>query len=118
MANEIIRQKIKHESVEAVGAVKRAKNEAESSTTDIERSVEGLNQINVSIQEVSDMSVQIATAIEEQSLVVEEINRNICNLSTGADGVTFSSIEMDQASAGLKELTNEFSLIIGQFQEK
>lgn len=48
----------------------------------------GLNTINESVQSINDMNVQIATAAEEQSLVVEEISTNATNIYTLSSEVT------------------------------
>lgn len=46
------------------------------------------HQINESIEKIQHMNTQIATAAEQQTVVVEEINRRICDLNEVADKST------------------------------
>ncbi|MCL1138757.1 methyl-accepting chemotaxis protein [Shewanella pneumatophori] len=58
---------------------------------------EALQQIMASIEQINALNTQIATASEEQSLVTEEINRNITNISDISDQ-TAAGAEQTQAS--------------------
>lgn len=44
-----------------------------------------VSEINTSIGRIQHMNIQIATAAEQQTVVVEEINRRICDLNEVAD---------------------------------
>lgn len=49
------------------------------------------NQINLMLNKVTDASHQIATAVEEQAYVTEDINRSIHNIRELADTSTLNS---------------------------
>ena len=42
---------------------------------------ESLDKITSEVSELADISAQIATAVEEQSVVTEEVSRNIVSIS-------------------------------------
>ena len=77
---------------------------------------EQLTQLNQSIMEVKDMSLQIATATEEQSCVVEEINRSITQVN---QTVEESAAMVDQITSACQQLSataNELKMEMGRFR--
>lgn len=67
------------------------------------------------MSEISDLSVQIATAAEEQSVVVEEILSNIETLNAGVtetshatDNIVESSVELARLATELEKESSEF----------
>ncbi len=77
---------------------------------------EQLTQLNQAIMEVKDMSLQIATATEEQSCVVEEINRSITQVN---QTVEESAAMVDQITSACQQLSataNELKMEMGRFR--
>lgn len=56
------------------------------------------------IQSISEMSAQIATAGEEQSVVTEDINQNITRIKTAAEQTARGSGEMSGAAGGVSQM--------------
>ncbi len=52
---------------------------------EVNESGRAVSEINTSIGRIQHMNIQIATAAEQQTVVVEEINRRICDLNEVAD---------------------------------
>jgi aerotaxis receptor len=83
----------------------------------LEKSVhlrEDLEQIQVSILTVTDMNISIANAVHEQHTVVEEINRNIHNISEisnltaqGARDTTKAATELGDTAKALEVLVKQ-----------
>jgi len=69
----------------AVEAMKRSKDCSTSCIDNIKQSGDSMGQISSSIQNIANMSFQIAAASEEQSCVAVEISKNIASISDGAD---------------------------------
>jgi len=77
-----------------------------------------LNQvIETDMNEISDLSIQIATAAEEQSVVVEDILRNIESLNEGVtqtshstDNIAESSVELARLATELEKESSEFKI--------
>lgn len=91
--------------------------------TRCESVVEGANQINASlesiseaIQTISDMSFQVATATEQQSSVVEDLNQHIVLISDMANQTNSSSKENTEASEQLLNSSNELATLVGNFK--
>jgi len=78
-----------------------------------------LNQvITGDMNEISDLSAQIATAAEEQSVVVDEILQNIETLNTGvtetsqaAENIAESSVELARLATELEKESSEFKVL-------
>ena len=75
---------------------------------------EAFNQINVSIQMISDMTTQIATAVEEQTTVTEEVSENISRIKCVSEDLTTSS-NMNLESA---QMLNQEAIYLGEKVEK
>ncbi|MGD8108872.1 methyl-accepting chemotaxis protein [Vibrio sp. TRT 17S01] len=92
-------------------SVSAAMNESKNTTVDAvdkaQAANEALKRISESIQVITDMNMQIASAAEEQSLVAEEINSNtvkIKDLSTQvADAAESSSVAMQVQTENVRE---------------
>lgn len=78
---------------------------------------ESLSQIKVSIDQISAMNTQIATAAEQQSSVTEEINQNITSISdissqtaTGAEQSSQATLELAQLAETLKSEIDAYAV--------
>jgi methyl-accepting chemotaxis protein len=89
-------------------------NEAVNSANDAGESLSG---IGAAVQEITDMAIQIATAVEEQSSVTAEIDRNLVEINqlamTTSDGATYTaqaSQRLSQLSSGLRDTLRRFTV--------
>ena len=73
------------------------------------------NQINLMLNKVTDASHQIATAVEEQAYVTEDINRSIHNIRELADTSTLNSHNAVERITLLVERLQGLSRLINQF---
>ncbi|MBQ4813914.1 methyl-accepting chemotaxis protein [Pseudoalteromonas luteoviolacea] len=73
-------------------------------------------EITQSIQNISDLNTQIATAAEEQQHVAEDINRNVVEIKNAADSV--SAIASDTCDNGEKMtgLSHQLTELVGKFK--
>lgn len=91
---------------EQMSAVKAHADETEQS----------LKQIHASIGRIGDMSTQIATATEEQSVVSEEMNRNINSISQQTELTTVNSKEIAQMGDDLACMAGHLQKLLAQFR--
>jgi len=70
---------------DAVAYVEKGTIEADNGLAKVVESGEMLNGIVVSVGQISDMSIQIAAAVEQQAHVSEDINRQVVSISTLTD---------------------------------
>ena len=75
-----------------------------------------LAAINESIEQTSDMNLQIASAAEEQTAVSEEINRNVVNIQQLADDTNRRAQSSLDISQTLSQLTAELGQVTQQFK--
>ncbi|MEI4979311.1 methyl-accepting chemotaxis protein [Aeromonas caviae] len=94
---------LQQRAVTAANAMDASRKLAESSVNQSEKAGQDLSLIVNHIQHVSDMAAQIATAAEQQSMVAEDMNRNV-------SGINDSALEMSQAAS---QLAQESELLAG-----
>jgi len=88
----------------AVESMLKAKGQAEKSSESIEVAAIALSNIRGAIQKIDQMNMQMATAMEQQSTVVEDINQKI---------QTISHLTGD-ADGDLKHITNASNRLLQQ----
>ncbi|WNO08406.1 methyl-accepting chemotaxis protein [Teredinibacter sp. KSP-S5-2] len=78
---------------------------------------DSLGTIARSINQIDMMSQQIASAAEEQSVVAEEMNRNITRISmmsdensTATDHIATASLELAEISSHMQDMAGQFKL--------
>lgn len=77
---------------------------------------DALGEILALIAHISDMNTQLASATEEQSLVTEEINRNICSI-TELTEVSVQANESNRCAAvSLQNISKDTAQTLGQFK--
>ncbi len=75
---------------------------------------EDLNRIQESIVTVTDMNTSIASAVDEQHTVVEEINRNIHNISEISSQTAQDARQSTEAAAELGDTAQSLEVLIKQ----
>ncbi|WP_073580092.1 methyl-accepting chemotaxis protein [Vibrio quintilis] len=77
---------------------------------------EALIQMNEHIDQLSEQNVQIAVATEEQSTVVEDINRNATEINQFTAETTQIAKLLNDDSVRLQALSAELKSLVGAFQ--
>ena len=72
--------------------------------------------ISRSVVEISDLNLQIATAVEEQSQVTQELNRNLESINGNSERVAASARQAGQAGQRLEELTDRLRELAARFR--
>ncbi len=98
---------------QAVAAMSRGRQMAESTASDAQRAGEALETIVNAVTQIRDMTSQIASSAEEQNAVAEEINRNITAINeitnetvSGANQTSTASHELADISSRVRELAS------------
>ena len=92
---------------QAVTSIREGSDQVSSSVELVETTQELLNDIETSATRVNDMAIQIASATEEQSLVTEEINRNLTQLNDQNRVSSELSQETQTIASSFKVLASE-----------
>lgn len=75
-----------------------------------------LGQITGAITQIGDMSTQIATATEEQSMVAEEMNRNIHTISSQTEQATALSHENARLGVNIAHSSEQLGGLLSAFR--
>lgn len=101
-------------AVQGMNASATMTNEAVNSASDVGSSLSG---IGTAVQEINNMAIQIATAVEEQSSVTAEIDRNLVEInqlamtnSSGAARTAEASQRLSQLSSSLRDSLRRFTI--------
>ncbi|MCP3663006.1 MAG: methyl-accepting chemotaxis protein [Gammaproteobacteria bacterium] len=86
---------------ETVRVMDSSRELAHTSLEQAEKADASLDAITTAMETISQMSTQIATASEQQSAVVEEINMNIVNISNLAEDTASDSTKSQESSEHL-----------------
>jgi methyl-accepting chemotaxis protein len=92
------------------------RNQAEAGVTQAAEAEQALGQITESVDRITRMNTQIATAAQQQSAVAEEINRNITNISEVADQTTTGAEQIATAGQELAQLAERLRTSMATFQ--
>ncbi|PQJ95178.1 methyl-accepting chemotaxis protein [Chromatium okenii] len=110
-------QRLQEGSRSAVVVMQRGRQQAEQSVQSAAKTDQSLNSITQAVERISDMNTQIATAAEEQSEVVEEMNRNVESIRhlsmktlDSTDGVVSATGNLKQLADQLKQLTHQYRI--------
>ncbi|WP_413044421.1 methyl-accepting chemotaxis protein [Pseudomonas sp. YJ42] len=101
---------------DAVTVMQNAQIRAHAGSDCVAKAAQSLNVIAGGVGTINDMNMQIATAVEEQSAVAEEINRNITTISNIADTTSTDASQTSQISDELVRLAAELNRLVGQFR--
>ena len=111
-------EKLQEGARSAVAVMSRSGDEAANSVEQAEKAVTALENITRGVTTITDMSAQIATAVEEQSAVGDEINRNITSIRLAADDNAETGAQSGHAAKGVAELGQGLNRLAGQFWDK
>ena len=75
-----------------------------------------MRSISQSVVAISDLNIQIATAVEQQSQVTQELNRNLESINDNSDHVAASARQAGEAGKRLEILTDRLRELVGRFQ--
>ncbi len=108
--------KLQSGAKDAVIAMDEGIETARFSVEKADEAGESLNSIIAVIGIITDLSIQVATATEEQSSVVEELNSHILNIKNMSDSTAIESKNINDQCQTLTESSNELSNMIGNFK--
>lgn len=109
-------QKLQGGAKDAVTAMDEGIETAKFSVENADKAGESLNSIIESIGNISDLSIQVATATEEQSSVVEELNSHILNIKNMSDSTAIESKNINDQCQTLNNSSTELSSLVGNFK--
>ena len=108
---------LQEQSSKTVVTIQKGQQQSDGVVTQADEANSSLQRITAHISKISDMNIQVASATEQQSIVVSDISRNVeeinqLTLETSgiADQLTDSSSNLQQLSKQLDRLVTQFKL--------
>ena len=102
----------------AVGKMKIARERTENSVSNANDASTAISAISDAIDQICQMSTQIATATEEQSMVAEEVNRNITRVLGFTEESQSSAATLRSVNAEFRDLADRLQELASQFWDR
>lgn len=96
--------RLQHSAANAVNTMDAGVNKAQQGVAMADKAGTALTEIMDSVTSISDMTLQIASATEEQSTVVQEMDKNLLRVNSLTLETKQRSKEADATSAELEEM--------------
>lgn len=101
---------------QVVAAMRVTHEQAQGSVFQVGEAAEALQKIGEAVTIIADMSIQIASAGEEQSAVAEEITRNVSAVRDFSTSLSLQAGESSEVSQSLNQLANLQQKLMSQFR--
>lgn len=108
--------RLQEESTKAVNAMTNGRDQSALVVEKANEANDALEQISSHISHISDQNVQVATATEEQSSVVGEINRNVEDINVLTEETASVAEQLNVSSGQLKQLSGQLDKLVGNFK--
>lgn len=109
-------QKLQEGARAAVSAMQSSQSTSKETVDTVARAGESLTGIVSAVASISNMTTQIATAAEEQSVVAQDVSRNIEGISCEAAHTSQATGEITAASRNLAELAEGLQAMVSRFR--
>ena len=100
---------------DAVTTMEKSREQAQGSVTHAQQAAGALQEIGQRVKDISEMNIHIASAVEQQRDMSEEINRSISSIRTAADHHVHSGQDNRKRCREVVQLTGSLSELFRQF---
>lgn len=113
---QVVIEQLQHGTRNVVSSIRESHVQAGSSVEVVEATVQRFKDINRGIETIGDMTLQIASAAEEQSVVSEEVSRNISAIRDVAQLLAIRAEESASISQSLSHLATQQRVLMSNFR--
>nr|WP_166218802.1 PAS domain-containing methyl-accepting chemotaxis protein [Pseudomonas atagonensis] len=100
---------------DAVLVMQQSSEHVDNSVEQTQRAARALDGISERVEQITEMSLQIAAAVEQQSAVSEDINRNIVSIRTACEVTVDEGRESQRNSEDVAGLAGDLRLLAREF---
>jgi len=101
---------------DAVSAMNSGIETASDTVENADTAGKSLEKITAAINSISDLSIQVATATEEQSSVVEELNTHMLNIKDMSDNTAAQTKTIDDKCKTLNSTSDTLASLVKSFK--
>lgn len=105
-------------ALSAVTVMRHSSEQANASVSNAQEAANALNGIGLRVNEITEMNTQIATAVEQQGAVSEDINRSINSIKVTANTSVRTVQKNYESAEAVNRLSAAMSELAQQFWEK
>ncbi len=109
-------ERLRNRAHQAVAVIGQSKEQAQASMEEAHSVNSVLEKITRMMEEVREMNMQIASAVEKQSEVSAEVNHKVGKISDEAEGTCARMQETREAVAGLRDETQKLAQLVAKFR--
>lgn len=113
---EVTITQLQNRSSAIVSLIQTCLNNGETSVEQAQKANQMLEQIQGEISSISDMSTMIATAVEEQNVVTDEVNQNVVKIRDISDEIYKMSETNTQISQSINASITELHQSVDKFK--
>ncbi|MBL4814842.1 MAG: methyl-accepting chemotaxis protein [Shewanella sp.] len=113
---QIMIDKLQTEATRAVDAMAQSRARSIEGVAAVDEASQSLTGISEQIGHITDMNIQVAAATEEQSTVVEDINRNVTEINDITQRTSDTAHAAAQASQSLNQLASRLDTLVAGFK--
>ena len=110
--------KLQNGAQDAVSAMNSGIETAKDSVESADTAGKSLSKITQAITAITDLSMQVATATEQQSSVVNELNNHILNIKTMSDDTAKETKTINDQCRNLTGSSGRLTKMVAQFKLK
>ena len=109
-------ERLQKGSRDAVTAMEAGQEQAQQTVEQASQAETSLNEISTAVAQINEMNAHIAEASRQQGEVVEEINKNIVNITQVADESANGANQLSTASEEMANLAVNLESQVSQFK--
>lgn len=109
-------QKLQDGAQRAVSVMQQSKERGETTVEKASEAESSLGQVREAVSTINEMNVQIASAAEEQTTTVEEINQSLQRIVEVAETAAQDTQSTEAASEEVSQLVGELRQLVGNFR--
>ncbi|MDH3762381.1 MAG: HAMP domain-containing methyl-accepting chemotaxis protein [Gammaproteobacteria bacterium] len=113
---EAMIEKLHSQARDAVDVISQGQQKANASVASASNAGIALTEITASVNTISNMNMQIATASEQQSAVAVEISENVVSINAVADENARASNMLASSSENLAQIAAELREVVSHFK--
>ncbi len=99
----------------AVEVMEKGRSQAEKSVEQAAKGGEALESISTAIETINNMTIQIASAAEEQTAVTEEINRSVNSIREATEATADGANKTASSGESLAHMAGKLQSIVNRF---